>query len=255
MNGINAARFSARRRSNVFWMRVDDGDCACSQRHPECFGDRVEVLVTATGEIDQHRFVLRPLGRQLERVGDGVARFERRNDPLGPAEQLEAFERLVVGDRDVARAADVLAARRAPGRRRDSRGRPRSSASRSPGRTRPAGHTSASRAGRRRVRRPAWRRAAPDSSPCPPASTPISSTPSSPANGWKMPIAFEPPPTQAMTASGKPPDLLEHLRARFAADHGLQIADDHRVGMHAGGRAEDVEGGRGRWSPSRGSPR
>ena len=47
-----------------------------------------------------------------------------------------------------------------------------------------------------------WR---PDSIPSPAASTPISATSSSPTNGTKMPIAFEPPPTHAMTREGSRP--------------------------------------------------
>ena len=48
----------------------------------------------------------------------------------------------------------------------------------------------------------AWR---PVSTPSPPASQPIRATSSSPMKAWKMPIAFEPPPTHAMTASGSRP--------------------------------------------------
>ena len=32
-------------------------------------------------------------------------------------------------------------------------------------------------------------------------------------NGWKMPIALEPPPTQATTASGRRPYAVEHCVA------------------------------------------
>ena len=46
-----------------------------------------------------------------------------------------------------------------------------------------------------------WR---PVSIPSPAASTPISSTPASPTNGANVPIAFEPPPTQARTRVGQP---------------------------------------------------
>ncbi len=42
-------------------------------------------------------------------------------------------------------------------------------------------------------------------SPWPDASTPISRTLSSFRNGWKMPMALEPPPMQATTASGSRP--------------------------------------------------
>ena len=46
--------------------------------------------------------------RELHRVGDRVARFQRRDDALGAAEAMERGERLVVGDADVFGAADVL---------------------------------------------------------------------------------------------------------------------------------------------------
>ena len=46
------------------------------------------------------------------------------------------------------------------------------------------------------------RRVLPVAMPSPAASTPISRTPACGMYGWKMPIALEPPPTQAMIASG-----------------------------------------------------
>ena len=45
----------------------------------------------------------------------------------------------------------------------------------------------------------------PVSIPLPPASSPIKRTDLSSINGWKIPIAFEPPPTHAKTASGNLP--------------------------------------------------
>ena len=45
----------------------------------------------------------------------------------------------------------------------------------------------------------------PVSIPLPPASNPINLTALSSINGWKIPIAFEPPPTHASTASGNFP--------------------------------------------------
>ena len=41
-----------------------------------------------------------------------------------------------------------------------------------------------------------------------------------------VPIAFEPPPTQAIDARGQPPAALEHLRARLVADDPLQVAHE-----------------------------
>ena len=47
----------------------------------------------------------------------------------------------------------------------------------------------------------------PLASPSPAASTPISLTLGWPMYGWKIPMAFEPPPTQAITASGWRPAI------------------------------------------------
>ena len=84
----------------------------------------------------------------------------------------------------------------------------------------------------------AWR---PVSMPSPPASTPISRTLACGMYGWKMPIALEPPPTHAMTASGWRPACSRHLRHALVADHALEIAHHHRVRMRAGDGADDVE--------------
>ena len=84
-----------------------------------------------------------------------------------------------------------------------------------------------------------WR---PLSMPSPPASTPISATSASSRKARKIPMAFEPPPTQATTLAGQAPLLGEHLLARLAADHRLQLGHDLRVGRRAGRRADDVVG-------------
>ena len=108
-----------------------------------------------------------------------------------------AVERLLVGRADVARRGRSRAGTRARARRPGSRARRRSSARPRSGRPRPRAPTSARRAARRRgrcrgsPRRPPRRRR---------ARTSASSR--KPAN---MPIAFEPPPTQAITASGRRP--------------------------------------------------
>ena len=39
---------------------------------------------------------------------------------------------------------------------------------------------------------------------------------------------------------GQPPELLEALRAAFAADHALEVAHHHREGVRADDRADDV---------------
>ena len=55
-----------------------------------------------------------------------------------------------------------------------------------------------------------------------------------------MPIAFEPPPTQAATTSGSRPTALEHLRAGLVADHPLVLAHHQRERVRAGDGAEHV---------------
>ena len=55
-----------------------------------------------------------------------------------------------------------------------------------------------------------------------------------------MPIALEPPPTQARTASGSRPLALEHLLARLVADDPLEVAHHRRERVRAGDGAEDV---------------
>ena len=116
-----------------------------------------------------------------------------------------AVERLVVADRLVAHAADGLEQRVLgtdarivePG---GDRMRLLDLAVR-----RPAAAASSSPAARRACRRRAMRRSRPSPPPVPPASTPSRATSASPTNGWKSPIAFEPPPTQATAASGRAP--------------------------------------------------
>ncbi len=85
-----------------------------------------------------------------------------------------------------------------------------------------------------------WRKL---SSPSPAASTPISATSASSMKGVKMPIALEPPPTQAITRAGSAALGRERLLARLFADHPLQVADQGRVGRRADRGADHVVGG------------
>ena len=70
--------------------------------------DDADVLVAAPREVDEQMLVAFHRRRQLHRVGDGVARLERRDDALGAAEAVERRQRLVVGDADVLGPADVV---------------------------------------------------------------------------------------------------------------------------------------------------
>jgi hypothetical protein len=84
-----------------------------------------------------------------------------------------------------------------------------------------------------------WR---PLSRPSPAASTPISATSSSGTKAVNMPMAFEPPPTQAIDAVGQPARAALELLARLVADEPLQVAHDRRVRRRADGGAQHVVG-------------
>ena len=56
-----------------------------------------------------------------------------------------------------------------------------------------------------------------------------------------MPMALEPPPTQATTRSGSRFSALQHLGAGLVADHGLEIAHHRGIGMRPRRRTDDVE--------------
>ena len=57
-----------------------------------------------------------------------------------------------------------------------------------------------------------------------------------------MPMAFEPPPTAAITVSGQPPLGLVQLRARLVADDALEIAHHRGIGVRPGDGADQVVG-------------
>ena len=70
--------------------------------------DRRAVLIAAAGDIDNDGLVFSHGRRELHRVRDSVCRLDRRNDTLDTAEVLERIYRLIVGDRDVLRTADIV---------------------------------------------------------------------------------------------------------------------------------------------------
>ncbi len=82
----------------------------------------------------------------------------------------------------------------------------------------------------------------PESMPSPPASTPINSTPGSSRKAVKVPIAFEPPPTQAITRAGNESSTSSELQARLVADHALEVADERRIRRRPRGCPEYVVG-------------
>ena len=55
-----------------------------------------------------------------------------------------------------------------------------------------------------------------------------------------MPMAFEPPPTQAMIALGKLAFRLQNLRPGFASDHFVEVAHHRRIGMRAQHAAQQI---------------
>jgi hypothetical protein len=70
----------------------------------------------------------------------------------------------------------------------------------------------------------------------------------------KVPIAFDPPPTQAMTRSGRRP-VRSRICARASSPiDALELAHDRRIGRRPDRAADDVVRARRRSRPSRGSP-
>ena len=67
-----------------------------------------EILVAAAGEIDHHQVILRLFRREVQDLGDGVRRLQRRNDAFELGQKLERVERLVVGRRQKDHAADIV---------------------------------------------------------------------------------------------------------------------------------------------------
>ncbi len=188
-----------------------------------------EVLVPAAREPDEDHVAV-----EVERARERVRGLERGDDPFALGQQVEGGERLLVGRGHVLGPAGVAQEGVLGADARVVEARPRSSARRRSARPRRRGSRSVRRAGRRRG--PSPRLAAPA------ASTPTRRTPSSSRKPAKSPIAFEPPPTHATTASGKPALRVQDLLARLPSDHGLELAHDLRVGVRADARADQVVG-------------
>ena len=172
--------------------------------------------------------------------GQRVRRLDGRDDALGAAEQAERLHGLVVGGVAVLGAADVAQ----PGvlgpdaRVVEARG----------DRVRLDGlavvvlqqvaHRAVQHAGRRRR---ANRRRVPAGLDALAAGLDADEAhAASSMKRWKMPIALEPPPTQAMTASGQPAGELEHLRAGLLADDLVEVADHLGERVRAGDGADQV---------------
>ena len=75
---------------------------------PRRAGDRVHVFVAAPGQADDDGLVFGQRRREFADMGEGVGRFQGRDDAFGAGDPLEGVQRLVVGDGDVFGAARVL---------------------------------------------------------------------------------------------------------------------------------------------------
>ena len=70
----------------------------------------MHVLVPASRKVHEQDRLLRELRRALDRLGDGMARLQRRDDALEPAECVEGRDGLVVIDDRVFGAPDFVGA-------------------------------------------------------------------------------------------------------------------------------------------------
>src|SRR5690606_29194526 len=102
MNGTSALRPVARSFAKRFSIRP------MSDLDPFAGGDGVHVLVAPPGQVAQHQRVRRQLPGQLDRLGNGMARLQCRQDPFGTDQPVEGLQRLVVGDAHVVRAPGFL---------------------------------------------------------------------------------------------------------------------------------------------------
>ena len=158
---------------------------------------RRHVLVAAAGQTDQNALARIRLRIAL-RAGERVRRFDRGQDAFGRTALGQRCQRIVVVDGFVLARDRRSSAARAPDRRPDSRAPPTPNAFPGSGRSRPAAAASSCPAARRACRTRATRRSGRGPRPMPPASRPSICTSRSLTNGWNKPIAFEPPPTQAI---------------------------------------------------------
>src|SRR3546814_12779329 len=83
------------------------GDDSC-QGYAFKLGDRENILVTATGQVDDDAFADTESRRKLLCVSDGVRRLQRRNDASRARQLMECGKRLIIGRRHVLHAAAVL---------------------------------------------------------------------------------------------------------------------------------------------------
>ncbi len=185
-----------------------------------------EILVAPAGETDED-----DLRVHVERPRERMSRLERRDDALRLGQPVERRQRLLVRGGDIASASGVPQERVLgadsrivePGRdrvrvgdlavliREDPRPRPVQD-----------GRTTAPEAA------------------APAASTPTSATSSSSTNPANSPMAFEPPPTQATTASGSRPTVSSACCRASRPMTDWSSAHDRRVRMRPDAGADEV---------------
>src|SRR5689334_14926445 len=106
MKGTKAARpsfFSASNLAANLLMRKS-GSYFFTKR----MRDGKDVLVAASGKAHGDELILLHLTRDPCDMGDGMRRFQRRNDALQLGQQHEGVQRLLVGDGEILHPADIL---------------------------------------------------------------------------------------------------------------------------------------------------
>src|SRR5690606_36999152 len=76
-------------------------------QHPEPSRGLLDILVTASREVDDDRAARAQLTAEADRSSKSVRGLDRWQDPLGAAEKTECLHRLRIGDRPVLGTADV----------------------------------------------------------------------------------------------------------------------------------------------------
>ena len=79
-----------------------------SSLRPQRIGDRLHILVTATGQIDHDDLIALIFARLADYPGDGMRAFERGDDAFGACAELEGIERFLIGRGLVFHAADIV---------------------------------------------------------------------------------------------------------------------------------------------------
>ena len=212
----------------------------------EIFAIDIDVFVAAAGEVDDEDFVLGG-GRAADGFGDGVGGFERRDDALGARQAAGGGQRFGVAGGDVLGAVAIVQ----PGVLGADHGvieaggdgvRERDLAvvvlqQVAVGAVQDAGSAAAKARGVLAERVAAA--AGFDADQLRPSASRM--------KAWKMPMALLPPPTQAMSGSGRRPSASRICRAGFLADDAVEIAHHHAGRDASRARSRAGNGCRRRW--------